>query len=148
MNKEFIKVRTITDITISSILLIFGIILVALPTSVSINILGAFVFITGILLLAILKTGWQDIKTKERYCKKYRYFPKNRKNEILDALEKHIESIDISDKGKNDGLRMDIYYNKQNHKAFIDFFEFVPYSYEPIFPTLECTTDKVKKLLD
>ena len=119
MNKEFIKVRTITDITISSILLISGIILVALPTSVSVNIFGFFAFIIGVLLLAILKTGWLDIETKERYCLKHRYFPKNRKNEILNALENNIDSIDISDED-NEGLRVDIYYNKQNHKALID----------------------------
>ena len=119
MNKEFIKVRTITDITISSILLISGIILVALPTSVSVNIFGFFAFIIGVLLLAILKTGWLDIETKERYCLKHSYFPKTRKNEILNALENNIDSIDISDED-NEGLRVDIYYNKQNHKAFID----------------------------
>lgn len=146
MNKEFIKVRTITDITISSILLISGIILVALPTSVSVNIFGFFAFITGVLLLAILKTGWLDIETKERYCLKHRYFPKNRKNEILNALENNIDSIDISDED-NEGLRVDIYYNKQNHKAFIDLFEYVPYNYERIAPTVEYTIDKIKKLL-
>lgn len=146
MDKEFIKVRTITDITISSILLISGIILVALPTSVSVNIFGFFAFITGVLLLAILKTGWQDIETKERYCLKHRYFPKNRKNEILNALENNIDSIDISDED-NEGLRVDIYYNKQNHKAFIDLFEYVPYNYERIAPTVEYTIDKIKKLL-
>ena len=146
MNKEFIKVRTITDITISSILLISGIILVALPTSVSVNIFGFFAFIIGVLLLAILKTGWLDIETKERYCLKHRYFPKNRKNEILNALENNIDSIDISDED-NEGLRVDIYYNKQNHKAFIDLFEYVPYNYERIAPTVEYTIDKIKKLL-
>lgn len=146
MNKEFIKVRTITDITISSILLISGIILVALPTSVSVNIFGFFAFITGVLLLVILKTGWLDIETKERYCLKHRYFPKNRKNEILNALENNIDSIDISDED-NEGLRVDIYYNKQNHKVFIDLFEYVPYNYERIAPTVEYTIDKIKKLL-
>lgn len=148
MNKEFTRIRTIADITISSILLFSGIILVALPTSVSVNIFGAFAFITGALLLTILKTGWQDIETKERYCKKCRYFPKNKKNEILNALENHIESMGISDEGKSDGLRMDIYYNKQNHKAFINLFEFVPYNYEPVLPTLEYTTDEIEKLLN
>ena len=147
MNKEFIKVRTITDITISSILLISGIILVALPTSVSVNIFGFFAFITSVLLLAILKTGWLDIETKERYCLKHRYFPKNRKNEILNALENNIDSIDISDED-NEGLRVDIYYNKQNHKVFIDLFEYVTYNYERIAPTVEYTIDKIKKILD
>ena len=147
MNKEFIKVRTITDITISSVLLVSGIILVALPTSVSVTLLGAFMFITGAILLAILKNGWQDSETKTHYCKKERYFAQSSKTKILNALENHIENIDLSDEGKGEGVRMEIYYNKQSGKAFINLFEYIPYNYEPISPTFEYTTDKITKLI-
>lgn len=147
MNKEFIKVRTITDITISSILIISGIILVALPTSVSITLLGSFMLITGTVLLAILKNGRQDSETKAYYCKKERYFAQSSKAKILDALENHIENIDLSDEGKGEGIRMEIYYNRQSGKAFINLFEYIPYNYEPVSPTFEYTTDKITKLI-
>lgn len=145
MNKEFVKVRTMTDKTISSLLLVSGILLVVLPTSASVNMMGYLALAVGALLMATLKTGWQDIETKERYCKKYLHFPKKDKAEILSALENHIEDIDMLDEGKGEGLRMEIYYNK--HKAFITLFEFVPYNYVPISPTIEYTADKVSNLL-
>lgn len=148
MNKNFSKIRTITDVMISSILLVSGIVLVVLPTSVSVNVFGLLALIVGVLLLAVLKTGWQDTATKEHYCKKYMYFPKSSKTEILDALAHHVEDIDAPGDGKNGELRMDVYYNKQSHKAVICLFEYVPYSYEPVSPALECTTDKIKKLLE
>lgn len=43
---------------------------------------------------------------------------------------------------------MDIYYSKQNHKAFIYLFEYIPYNYEPVCAALEYTTDEIEKLLD
>ena len=148
MNKDFIRVRTIKDITISSALFISGIILVVLPISTSINIFGFFSLMTGGILLVFLKTGWQDAETKEPYCEKDRYFSIDNKLKILNALENHLENIDIFEDGKGEGLRMDIYYNKQNHKAFIYLFEYIPYNYEPVCAALEYTTDEIEKLLD
>lgn len=147
MNKKFIKVRTITDIAIAFILLITGIILVLLPTPVSVNIFGFFMLVIGIILLAILKTGWQDPETKERYTKKEIFFHQSTKIQIINSLEKHMELMDNLDNGKGEGLKMEIYYNKQNRKAFINLFEYVPYSYEPISPTFEYTIDKIVKLI-
>lgn len=146
MNKEFAKVRTMTDKMISSLVLISGILLIVLPTAASVKTMGCFVIAVGILLLVILKTGWQDTETKERYGKKNLHFPKKDKAEILSALENHIDDIDMLDEGKGEGLRMDIYYNK--HKAFINLSEFVPYNYEPISPTFEYPADRVRSLLN
>lgn len=148
MNKEFISVRTKTDIAISSTLIIFGVVLAALPTSLPVNILGYSTLITGVILLAILKTGWQDSQTKERYCKKEKYFHQNSKARVLNALENHMEGIDLSDESQGEGLRMEIYYNKQNYKAFISLSEYIPYNYEPISPTYEYTIDEIAKLID
>ncbi|MBO5182653.1 MAG: hypothetical protein J6B92_12350 [Paraprevotella sp.] len=147
MNKEFIRVRTLTDIVVSSILLISGSVLVVLPTSVSVVYFGFFLLITGTVLLVTLKNGWQDKKTQECYCKKEVLFSKNSKAKILNALEKHVENVDISDEDKGEGLKMDIYYNKQSRRAFIALFEYVPYSYESISPTFEYTIDEIKKII-
>lgn len=145
MNKEFMKVRTTTDKAISSLLVVSGILLIVLPTAASVKTIGCFVVAVGALLWAILKTGWQDMETKERYCKKYLHFPKKDRAEILSALENHVEDIDMLDEGKGEGLRMEIYYNE--HNAFITLSEFVPYNYEPISPAFEYTADKVRNLL-
>lgn len=144
MNKEFIKVRTATDIAISFSLLALGILLIVLPAPASARFCGFLLLIVCAALLAILKTGWQDPKTKERYCKKEIFFPRGCKAEVLDALENH---TDISGEAKGEGLMMEIYYSKQSRKAFISLFEYVPYSYKPVSPTFEYTIDEVTKLL-
>lgn len=144
MNKEFIKVRTATDIAISFSLLALGILLIVLPAPASARFCGFLLLIVCAALLAILKTGWQDPKTKERYCKKEIFFPRGCKAEVLDALENH---TDISGEAKGEGLMMEIYYSKQSRKAFIRLFEYVPYRYEPVSPTFEYTIDEVTKLL-
>lgn len=132
---------------ISSALLVLGIVLVALPTSVSVSIFGFFTLVVGVLLLAVLKTGWQDSKTKERYCKKEVSFHQNCKDKMLDALERHIGDIALPEESRGEGMRMEIYYNKQNRKAFVTLFEYVPYNYEPISPTVEYTVDEIAKFV-
>lgn len=144
MNKEFIKVRTATDIAISASLFVFAILLIVLPTPVSARFCGFLLLIVGAALLAILKTGWQDPKTKEHYCKKDIFFPRGCKAEVLEALENH---TDISGEAKGEGLMMEIYYSKQSRKAFISLFEYVPYKYRPVSPTFEYAIDEVTKLL-
>lgn len=145
MNKEFIKVRTATDIAIPASLFVLAILLIVLPTPVSARFCGFLLLIVGAALPAILKTGWQDPKTKERYCKKEIFFPRGCKARVLDALENH---TDISGEAKGEGLLMEIYYSKQSRKAFIRLFEYVPYKYEPVSPTFEYATDEITKLVN
>lgn len=145
MNKEFTRVRTITDLTISFIISISGILLVIFPTSVSVNILGFFMIITGIILLAVLKTGWRDTETKEQYHRKVKFFSKDIKDEIMDNLENHIENIDIPKNNIGTGLKMEVYYNRR--QAFVNLYEYIPYSYEPVSSTFEYSADKIEKLI-
>ena len=60
MEREFSRVRSIKDILISSLLIISGCVLVTLPTSESINILGFFLIGTGIILAIFLRSGYKD----------------------------------------------------------------------------------------
>lgn len=136
------------DVAISSITIIAGIVLVVMPTSVSINIFGSCMIVVGILLVTLFKTGWQDVETKEQYCMKKLFFHQNKKSQLLNALEKHAEIMAVSDKEEGDGLMMEIYYNRQNKKAYINLFEFVPYEYKTICPTFEYSTDEIGRLID
>lgn len=135
------------DVAISSALLVLGIVLVALPTAVSVSIFGFFTLVVGALLLAVLKSGWQDSKTKERYCKKEVFFHQNSKDKILHALEHRMGNIELSEENRGEGMRMEIYYNRQSRKAFVTLFEYVPYNYEPISSTVEYTVDEIAKLV-
>lgn len=147
MNREFQKMRTRMDVAISSITFIVGIVLVVLPTSVSINIFGSCMIVVGILLVTFLKTGWQDTETKEYYCKKKLFFHQKNKSQLLKALEEHAEIMAVSDKENGDGLMMEIYYNRQNKKAYINLFEFVPYEYKTIGLAFEYSVDEIEKLI-
>ena len=69
MEKEFSRVRSAKDITITATLIITGCVLVALPTSASINITGFFLIFTGLILAFVLRTGYKDNETGEKYSK-------------------------------------------------------------------------------
>ena len=60
MEKNFIRVRSTKDITISAILTLVGCILVALPTATSVNILGFFMIFAGLILFLMMKKQEQD----------------------------------------------------------------------------------------
>ena len=58
MEKTFNRVRSIKDITTFVSLIVLGSILIALPTSASINITGFFLIFAGLILALVLKTGY------------------------------------------------------------------------------------------
>ena len=58
MEDKFIRVHSIKDIVISSILTITGTVLVIIPSSDPLNILGFFTIVTGLVLAFILKTAY------------------------------------------------------------------------------------------
>lgn len=128
MEKNFIRVRSIKDIVISSVLLISGCALVTLPDSDAINIAGFFIILTGLLLMFILKTAFKDADTGELYTKKERFFAQSKHQQLKHALA---SPTHFCSTGENDGntLRLDVYYNKQ--KIYIQLLEYVPYTYEP-----------------
>lgn len=133
MEKEFIRVRSVKDMVISLSLIIAGAILVALPTPVSVNVLGFFLLFAGVLLFFILKTAYRDVETKELYSKKERFFPQSCRDRVLKAIESSdIESIDACEEDKGNGLRLDIYLNCKSGKSYMRLFEYVPYRYEPV----------------
>ena len=60
MEKEFSRVHSATDITVSAIILAAGCILVAIPSPTPVNILGFFLILTGLVLALVLRTGYKD----------------------------------------------------------------------------------------
>lgn len=147
MNKEFTRVRSVKDIIISSVLLIGGAVLVALPTATSINIIGFFMIFAGIILSLVLKTGYKDNETGVRYCKTERFFAQSMRQDILDAIATKPESTNLSEEDKGNGIRLDIYHSKESNKAYIQLFEYIPYKYEPCSRIYEYELKNVNKIL-
>lgn len=131
MEKVFSRVRSAKDIFITASLIIAGSLLIALPTSASVNILGFFMICAGLILAFVLRTGYKDEETGHKYCKIEKYFGHDLKNDIAYSLEKSLKRIDTIIEDQGNGIRLDIYYSKDSGKAYSQLFEYIPYDYEP-----------------
>lgn len=131
MEKVFSRVRSAKDITITASLIIAGSVLIALPTSASVNILGFFMICAGLILAFVLRTGYKDQETGHKYCKIEKYFGHNLKNAVVSSLENAFKNIDANTEDQGNGIRLDIYYSKESGKVYSQLFEYIPYDYEP-----------------
>ena len=147
MEKTFIRVHSIKDIVIFISLLILGGILVAVPTSDAVNITGFFLIFAGAILALVLKTGYKDVETNVKYIKKERYFQQAMHAAIADAIASKPDSIDLSQENKGNAIKLDIYFSKASGKAYIQLFEYVPYTYQPCSKMYEYELSKVGKLI-
>ncbi len=145
--KTFTRVRSAKDILISSILLVAGVALIFIPTSVSVSIFGCIMVFIGLILLIVLKTAYRDNGSGALYSKKERFFAQSYKDSIIKALtNKCIDSIDLSQEDKGNGLRLDIYYSPKG-QSFIQVHEYIPYTYEPATDFFIYETAAVKTLI-
>ena len=147
MEKTFIRVHSIKDIVIFISLLVLGGILVAVPTSDAVNITGFFLIFAGAILALVLKTGYKDVETNVKYIKKERYFQQAMHAAIADAIASKPDSIDLSQENKGNAIKLDIYFSKASGKAYVQLFEYVPYTYQPCSKMYEYELSKVVKLI-
>ena len=147
MEKTFTRVHSIKDIVIFISLLILGGILVAVPTSDAVNITGFFLIFAGAILALVLKTGYKDVETNVKYFKKERYFQQAMHAAIVDAIASKPDSIDLSQENKGNAIKLDIYFSKASGKAYVQLFEYVPYTYQPCSKMYEYELSKVSKLI-
>lgn len=131
MEKEFERVRSLRDIIISAAMAAVGIVLIILPTSVSVNIFGTCLAVPGLLMLLFLKTDYRDVETGVHFRRFIKYYPASRKAEILSALKTDPSQMDWSEKSVSDGLMLDVYEGREKSLVYARLSEFVPYSYEP-----------------
>ena len=81
MEKEFNRARSAQDIIVSLILIVAGAVLIAMPTSTSVNIVGFFMIFAGLILLLVLKTSYKLAGTNETYRKKEKFFPQRKQGQ-------------------------------------------------------------------
>ena len=101
----------------------------------------------GIILALVLRTGYKDTETGERFCFKEYYFQQAMNTTISSALESNPSSIDLNEANKGNALKLDIYYNTASGKAYMQLFEYIPYRYEPCSKMYEYETAKIEKLV-
>ena len=147
MDKVFCRVRSTKDIALASSFFIAGCILLVIPTYDSVNILGFMMTLTGIILALALRSGYKDSENGENYCKRERYFPHSYKQDIAESLEKELFKIDLSEEDKGNGIRLDIYYNRKNGKAYVQLYEYIPYTYEPCSQVYEYQLPMIERII-
>ncbi len=147
MEKNFIRVRSAKDICICASLVIGGSVLVALPTSPSVNILGFFLIFTGLILAIFMKTGWKDEESGLRFIKEEIFFDKSLQSALSKCIPVKLRASDVKDKENGNGIRLDIYYNKTTGKSYVQLFEYVPYKYEPCTAMYEHPYDNISEAL-
>ncbi len=145
MEKNFIKVRSIKDITVSIILAAAGGVMVALPTADSVNVAGFFLMFAGILLFFLLKSAYKD-EAGVKYIKKERYFSQENRPELIEKISSNPNGINLTDEDKGNAVRLDIYHSKESGKAYLQLFEYIPYKYEPCSKQLEYDLDAISKI--
>ena len=146
MEKEFSRVHSATDISVSLAILVAGCILVALPTSVPVNILGFFMIITGLILGLILRTGYKDNETGEKFRKNEKYFPAHCKDSISKAIVSSPDKVDLSEENKGNGLRLDTFFNTKTGHVFCRLYEYIPYRYQACTEFITLDMKQAEKL--
>lgn len=147
MEKKFIRVRTLKDITIFTSILIIGFILVVITKTEADNIGGYTLITIGVMLACFLKTGYMDIETQEKYFKKNFSFLGDMKTQIISALASSPESIDMSQEGNGQVLKLSVYYSRTSGKAYLQLFVYVPHLYVPCSEMYEHEICKVENIL-
>lgn len=147
MQKTFIKVRSVKDITIFSSLIIIGGVLLALPTGAAVNITGFFLIFAGLILAFVMKSGYKDMETGVKYLKKERYFQQAMNQAISSAIASKPESVDLSEEDKGNAIRLDIYFSRSADKSYVQLFEYIPYKYEPCSGMYEYEIARVVNLI-
>ena len=138
MEKNFVKVQSSKDIIISISLIVIGAALALLPLGGATNVTGICVAITGVILLLLLKNGYKDSATGERYVMK---------NELTSQIAQNPEAIEAGTDESNNALRLVVYYSEKSGKAYMQLFEYVPYKYEARTDMMEHSLAQVNKLI-
>ncbi len=145
--EKFTKIRSAKDWIISVSLIIAGIVCIITPSGVSLNILGAVLIFTSILLFMTMRSAWKETETGIIFSKKERYFAQSKKEPFLKALkEKDFNSIDLKEEDKGNGMRMDVYTDGKQ-QVYIQLFEYIPYKYEACSELMPFELKETEKLL-
>lgn len=147
MKKEFIRVRSAKDIAIFTSFIVIGGILIALPTGTGVNITGFFLIFAGIILALALRTGYREAGTGEKYLKKEYYFQQGMYSDILSAIKSRPSSVDLTQADKGTALKLDIYFSRSTGKAYLQAFEYVPYTYQPCSVIYEYGINDIHSLI-
>ena len=147
MEQRFIRVRSTKNIITSLIFIFAGIALAILPSNVGANMAGYTLIVIGIILASILKSGYCDSLSKERYYREQLYFDRAQKSTLLTAVVSNPKSINSASEGEGQALRLDIYFSHKAQRASLQLFEYVPHEYCPCTELYSYDIADIKQLI-
>lgn len=150
MQKYFSRVRSAQDLIISLTFIILGVLLIAFPFNDMSGTAGCIMILIGIATFFVLKSVYKDMNNGGSFRKKTVYFPASMKGEIINAMEKDgFNGLDKPDEGvASQSLMLSVFYDNRSDKAFLQLFEYVPYSYKSCTDFYETRWDGVKHLVE
>ena len=151
LDNKFTKIHSVKDIITSITFLIIGALLVALFTETTLQLIGYLFIPIGVIFMFTLKSDYKNKENNLVFLKKEYYLPADSKNKLLAAISTNPADADINidiDKFNNgNAIRLAIYCNKEIDKAYLQLFEYIPYTYEPCSEIFEYKTSKIKNLI-
>ena len=147
MEKQFNRVRSVSDVIVSVSMLVSGAILMFFSSNIGLNIGGFFLLLSGSLFICMYKNGYKESESKVMYHKKELYFRKDTLKSTKEAVLSDPGSIELSTIGKGWTLKLNLYYNKKTGKAYIQLFEYLPFNYEPVTDMLEYDVEEIQRLI-
>ena len=147
MNKQFIKVRSLKDIIISTSVILVGAILALLPLGTGVTLAGCTIIVVGIILALILKSGYREVNNPGLYHKTEYLFEAKHRAELMKAVENNPSKIDVREEGRGLTIRLDVYHSTVSQSAFIQLFEYVPYEYVAISKVVEYDRNEIKHII-
>lgn len=150
MEKYFSRTRSAQDIIISVVFIILGILLIVFPFSKMSGTVGCIMALVGISMLFMLRSIYKDKMNGERFRKTAVFFPKTMKDDVMKAMEDgNLDSIPRPQEDMSaQSLMLSTFYDKDADRAFLQLFEYVPYSYQPCSTFYETRWGSVRHLVE
>lgn len=128
MKDKFRRTRSATDILISAVLIVAGLLSIILIKDTVGDIVGAIVLIAGLICLAALHSLYRDVETGAVYRKLTVEYPVSEKACILAALSAgDPQALPRVSRDGRGGLLAELYYNSED--SYMHLFEFSSYNY-------------------
>lgn len=141
MEIKFKNIHTAKDLMISLGILLSGVALFFVNAG-----LGAVIAIFGLVLLLVYKKGYRADGT--RFLRKDLELNKACRTSVAEYLSGMDVKPEILEGNEGGSVRLLVYYNREEGRAFAQLFDYKDYDYHPATEMVELRRPKVDKLLD
>lgn len=139
---EFKKVHTTKDLTLTTIILAIGIVVVFFNKAA-----GVCLMCLALLMFLIYKTGYRNTSDGNVYSKRSLDLCRGGKESLMDFLNGRSDALDIKEGSEGGCIRIDVYSCKNTGESIIQVYNFANYEYEPMGEPFKLNCAKTKQLI-